>query len=68
MRTVTFNKKLRLNKKTIAHLDNRQMNHALGGKPTLDTEEICVTYGERSCDTVCLTVSPLVPCAIINCE
>jgi natural product precursor len=47
MKIKTLNKKLVLNKETISHLDNRQMNNAAGGVNTYDpacyTDEKCPT-------------------------
>lgn len=67
MKTKSFRKKLNLNKKTIANLDTKKMNNALGGKPEPDTEEICVTYGVDSCPTICKTLEPFGGCLPINC-
>jgi hypothetical protein len=62
MKSVKLNKKLTLNKKTVANLGNTGMKYALGGKDEPDTEEICVTYGENSCPTVCYTRDPIGGC------
>jgi hypothetical protein len=67
MKTKSFRKKLDLNKKTIANLDPKKMNHALGGKTIPDTEEICVTYGQDSCPTICKTLDPIGGCLPIHC-
>ncbi|MDQ1354004.1 MAG: hypothetical protein QG657_4313 [Acidobacteriota bacterium] len=56
MKPKNFNKKLMLNKKTVAHLGNNEMNAAHGGRPvSLDGE--CPTYGKVSCPTVCYTLN-----------
>jgi hypothetical protein len=62
MKSVTLNKKLTLNKKTIANLGNTGMKYALGGKPEPDTDEICVTFGLGSCPTICKTLNPIGGC------
>lgn len=54
MKPKKFYKKLVLNKKTVAHLDNNEMNAAFGGIPR--SMELCPTYGINSCHTVCYTV------------
>ena len=55
MRTKKFSKKLMLNKKTVAHLDNNEMNAAHGGiHPSLIGT--CPTYGKASCPTICYTI------------
>jgi hypothetical protein len=42
MKTKTFNKRLTLNKSTVAHLDNSVMAYVRGGDPvTLDTCDTC---------------------------
>ncbi|MCU0288075.1 MAG: class I lanthipeptide [Acidobacteria bacterium] len=55
MKPKNFNKKLMLNKKTVAHLDNNEMNKAHGG---VHPSAIggCPTYGRGSCPTECYTV------------
>jgi hypothetical protein len=67
MRIKRINKKLKLNKQTIANLGTNKMKNVLGGKPEPDTEEICVTYGQDSCPTICLTLAPLGGCLPIHC-
>ena len=48
MKLKTFTKKLNLNKKTIAHLDNREMNVLRGGANTRPTK--CPIHScERTC-------------------
>ncbi|MCP5103358.1 MAG: hypothetical protein GY950_08265 [bacterium] len=56
MKTKSFEKKLSLNKKTIAHLSSDQENQILGGKqPTVVTCSVlpCTgpTWCQRGCDT-----------------
>lgn len=62
MKSVKFNKKLTLNKKTIVNLENTLMKHALGGKPIPNTNIVCVTYGLDSCPTICNTLDPIGGC------
>lgn len=53
MKSKTFNKKLFLNKTTIANLKNKQMKDVPGGKPMPDTD---TWGGEYSCpNTLCYT-------------
>jgi hypothetical protein len=42
MKTKKFNKKLRLNKKTVAHLINVNMNDIKGGNGTTGTVDTCL--------------------------
>lgn len=53
MKTKKVEKKLFLNKKTIAHLNNGQLGQAKGGGPTTtcDTCETCLTYCSCTCET-----------------
>jgi hypothetical protein len=53
MKTKPFDKKLVLNKKTIAHLDNDKMNAVQGGMPTCITNmniTSCFTKTYIICD------------------
>jgi hypothetical protein len=55
MNPIKFHKKLRLNKKTIAHLGNDEMMNASGGE-LVETVKICpITWGQGSCPTLCET-------------
>jgi natural product precursor len=55
MKKVTLNKKLQLNKETIANLNKGEMNNVLGGGlPSLT----CV---KNSCGPVCIPQSELCP-------
>jgi hypothetical protein len=56
MKSIKFHKKLTLNKKTVAHLDNGQMKNMLGGEPL--SIRFCPTWGPGSCPTYCATVNP----------
>ncbi|MGD2088055.1 MAG: class I lanthipeptide [Candidatus Aminicenantes bacterium] len=53
MKTKHFNKRLSLNKKTVADLNSREMNHVFGGIK-LSGPNTCFTYiatcGPDSCD------------------
>jgi natural product precursor len=76
MKTKKFNKKLSLNKKTIANLGNNELNYVLGGyptdaricKPTTQCTGGCVEtdYSCPPCDTwdtcTCYGVCTGVPC------
>ena len=56
MKTKKFNRKLDLNKRTIANLDNRQMNAIAGGTiPTYWTicGQTCETPGCETLQTLC---------------
>jgi len=58
MKTKSFRKKLALNKKTIAHLSKKDMQHQHGGgytwpiTCTCTREPTCLTY--KSCFTGCI--------------
>ncbi|MCU0284964.1 MAG: class I lanthipeptide [Acidobacteria bacterium] len=65
MKPKNFSKKLMLNKKTVVHLDNNEMNGANGGAVTYTQDVNCLTYGKNSCPTACYTIeyNPLsAPC------
>ncbi len=53
MKTKKIEKKLFLNKKTIAHLNNGQLGQAKGGFPTTScgTCETCLTHCSCTCET-----------------
>jgi len=53
MKTKRFDKKLVLNKKTIAHLGRGELNAVEGGIECLMTISYCPTY--RTCPTDCKT-------------
>lgn len=55
MKTKKFSKRLMLNKKTVAHLDNNEMKVANGGQDP-SAAGMCPTYGKASCPTVCYTI------------
>jgi hypothetical protein len=55
MKIKRFTKKLMLNKKTIAHLNNGEMNHALGG-----ASKVICTHG-GACTKKCETF-PILEC------
>jgi len=48
MKTKTFNKKLSLKKKTVADLDNKEMQSAYGGAVT-NERTICITRCVSDC-------------------
>ena len=59
MKTKKFNKKLSLNKKTIADLNEEEMKKAIGGVSGVDTtclETMLITCGVQSCGTICFTL------------
>lgn len=63
MKTQKFNKKLVLNKNTIANLNNSEMNGLFAGKdapikPIPETEELCPSF---TCISVCDTALTGVP-------
>jgi hypothetical protein len=67
MKSKQFNKKMTLNKKTVANLNNGEMREVNGG-------DICphkITYQAGSCPTVCYTMnsdkSIVVCCAPYHC-
>jgi len=63
MKTKTFNKKLVLNKSTVADLGSGRMNKVKGGSPTND----CTTQAGHICEDTC-NPTTAVPCKITcNC-
>jgi hypothetical protein len=54
MKPKKVEKKLFLNKKTVADLNNQQMNRLRGGIPTTGTGEVCCPSETCSCET-CFT-------------
>jgi natural product precursor len=58
MKTKEFGKKLSLNKKTISHLDNQEMNDVQGGTGT------CVSMIYLSCSPTCDCTILSLCCAI----
>ena len=68
MKSKRFNKKMVLNKKTVANLNNGEMREVNGGN------QICpdkITYQAGSCPTVCYTMnsdkSIVICCAAYHC-
>jgi len=61
MKTKHFEKKLNLNRKTIANLDQRTMNHVVAGYETGEYRTC-----EGPCDTLAYTCGPDTTC-IYNC-
>ena len=51
MRTKKLSKKLVLKKKTVAHLDTRQMNDVQGGGPIFECTYTCPQYETREVET-----------------
>ncbi|NIM16932.1 MAG: rSAM-modified peptide [Candidatus Aminicenantes bacterium] len=60
MKTKKFSEKLKLNKKTIAHLDNDEMNVVYGGIRTA----LCPSWIKSQCG--CVTDEPT--CDTYNCQ
>ena len=61
MRNKKFKKKLMLNKKTIADLNNLQMGWAKGGEPGTETCECSgdlTCWGGRTCEPLCTEEYP----------
>ena len=56
MKIKKFNKKLALNKETIAHLDNHQMKNAAGGGVTVTCTCTVWVTGEVDCVNICDTL------------
>jgi hypothetical protein len=68
MMAKTFSKKLILNKKTVAHLSNRDMIDVPGGRAVIETIDYCpLTWGEGSCPTGCETIPGISPCPGVRC-
>jgi len=67
MRTKKFNKKLNLNKKTIADLDPKKMNGIKGGAPSAFPSGCCSEY--VTCGDTCGCPPPSVTtgCAVCLC-
>jgi natural product precursor len=55
MKIKKFNKKLALNKETIAHLDHHQMKNAAGGAVTV-TGPCTVMITGNPCEDICATL------------
>ncbi len=65
MKIKKFNKKLALNKETIAHLENHQMKKAAGGAVTV-TCHCTVWITGKPCENICYT-DVLCPTNPIDC-
>jgi hypothetical protein len=76
MKPKKFNKKLFLNKKTVANLNNWQMTGLRGGKATEDSVEVCCpsqtcqtdcdqnTCGQYTCERYCTWEPPKGNCTV----
>jgi len=63
MKTKKFNKRLSLNKKTIADLNGKEMKNAIGGVSGVDTtclETRLITCGVKSCGSICFTLPDII--------
>lgn len=53
MKTKPFNKKLVLNKKTVSHLNRRELKAVDGGEEICDTDQAptCISFQGLTCET-----------------